>query len=291
MTFAKNGGPDFDARIRRAQHLGASQSFAAEVMKFYERLAQFHKTLYLQLATPGIQHPIPASVADFRSKLDLALLLQHFPTFLTLLQTIGTPPVIESARQLALQGPAAWIAFLTEYWATAGSPDHLPSHAVQSSLDAPHATNEVLTEFILRAFLQPYAESLAANHAAPPPVATQTVCPLCASAPALGVLRIEGDGGKRHLVCSLCLHEWEFRRILCPTCGEATEGKLPVYVAEQFPHIRVEACETCRHYLRTIDLTKDGLAVPVVDDLAAIPLTLWADQHHYTRLQANLLNT
>ncbi len=73
------------------------------------------------------------------------------------------------------------------------------------------------------------------------------------------------------MVCSFCLQEWEFRRILCPTRGEEAESKLPVYVAEQFPHIRVEACDTCKFYLRTIDLTKDGHAIPLVDDLAAIP--------------------
>jgi FdhE protein len=66
---------------------------------------------------------------------------------------------------------------------------------------------------------------------------------------------------------------------------------LPVYVAEQFPQVRVEACETCKFYLQTVDLTKDGSAVPLVDDLAAIPLTLWAHQHGYSRLQPNLLGT
>jgi len=64
-----------------------------------------------------------------------------------------------------------------------------------------------------------------------------------------------------------------------------------VYVAEQFPHIRVEACETCKVYIRTIDLTKDGHAVPVVDDLAAIPLSLWAQERGFTRMQPNLLGT
>jgi len=37
----------------------------------------------------------------------------------------------------------------------------------------------------------------------------------------LGVLRPEGDSGKRFLVCSFCSLEWEFRRILCANCGES----------------------------------------------------------------------
>jgi len=36
-------------------------------------------------------------------------------------------------------------------------------------------------------------------------------------------------------------------------------------------------------------LTKMGLAVPVVDELATIPLDLWARKHGYQKLQINLL--
>ena len=52
-------------------------------------------------------------------------------------------------------------------------------------------------------------------------------------------------------------------------------------MAERFPHIRVEACATL---LRTIDLTKDGHADPVADDIAAIPLALWAEEHNFSAL-------
>jgi hypothetical protein len=93
MMLAKTGGPDFDARIHRAKHLGAVHSFSAEIMQFYEHLVQFQKSLYSQLAQPGIRHPVPASARDFRSNLDVAALLQNFPMFLSLLQNIGTPPI------------------------------------------------------------------------------------------------------------------------------------------------------------------------------------------------------
>jgi Protein involved in formate dehydrogenase formation len=289
MTLANTGGSDFDARIRRAEHLGGLHSFAAEVMAFYQQLAQFQKRLYAQLAQSANLHAAPA--ADFRSNLDLALLLQHFPELLSLLQTVGPAPVAEAARQLSLQGPSAWIAFLTEYWTSAGGSDHPGAQTLHPAGETHLLASEALTEFILRAFLQPYAEFLAANRAAPPAIAAPSVCPLCGSPPMLGVLRTEGDGGKRFLLCSLCIREWEFRRILCPACGEETESKLPVYLTEQLPQVRVEACDTCHCYIRTIDLTKDGHAVPIVDDLAAIPLTLWADEHNYSRLRSNLLGT
>ncbi len=103
------------------------------------------------------------------------------------------------------------------------------------------------------------------------------------------MLRPQGDGGLRSLICSLCLKEWEFRRILCPACGEEDHAKLPVYTADEFPHVRVECCEACRCYIKTVDMTKTGLADPVVDEIAAIPLDLWAQQQGYAKLQRNLM--
>src|SRR5208337_385341 len=117
------------------------------------------------------------------------------------------------------------------------------------------------------------------------------ICPFCSAKPVVGVLRPEGDGGKRSLICSLCSTEWLFGRILCPACGEETVEKLAVYTASQFPHVRVEACDTCRRYIKTVDLTKNGHAVPVVDELGTIPLDLWAEEHQYSKLQPNLLES
>jgi formate dehydrogenase accessory protein FdhE len=286
MTFAQTGGPNYDARIRRAQFLATAHAFAAEILAFYQHLAAFHKRLYAQFPQPGDSrsaNSADASCPALRSPLDLALLLQHLPDLLSLLQRVGPQPVAAVARELALQGPAAWITLLTEYWSTAGLALEKPPE--------PRSASETLVRFVLRAFLEPYAEFLASRSSTPPAVGTPNVCPLCGSLPLLGVLRPEGDGGRRALICSLCLCEWNFRRIFCPACGEEAESKLPVYVVEQLPHLRVEACDTCHFYVRTIDLTKDGNAVPLVDDLAAIPLSLWASEHGYSRIHPNLLAT
>ena len=44
-----------------------------------------------------------------------------------------------------------------------------------------------------------------------------------------------------------------------------------------------------RHYIKSVDLTVDGLAVPEVDELAAIPLDLWATERGYAKITPNLL--
>jgi FdhE protein len=274
MTLAQTGGPAYGSRIRRAERLAATYPFAAEFLELYRSLASFHRTLF-QFASSGATHA-EKPAQDLRNDLDLTLLLPQFRGFLSLVEQKGPAALGESARQISALSSDSWIQLLNAYWTQAGRSDQQVG---------------AFAQFFPRAFLQPCAELFASQALKPPLAATSMVCPLCGSRPLLGVLRPEGDGGKRFLLCSFCCYEWDFRRILCPVCGEEQENKLPVYVAEQFPHIRVETCDNCRFYLRSIDLTKDGNAVPLVDDIAAIPLTLWAHERGYSRLQPNLLGT
>lgn len=276
MTPAQTGQAEYDARIRRANRLSSLNSAATEFLEFYKHLASFQKLLRANIAGAFQVKPGGFSLSDLRGELDFTVLLPHFRGYLSVIEKHAPPALAESARQLALLPSDSWIAGLETYWQNAGICDQ--------QVDA-------FAQFLPRAFLQPYAEFRATLVARAPQVTTPRLCPLCGSHPLLGVLHPEGDGGKRFLLCSFCLQEWEFRRILCPTCGEAEEDKLPVYIAEDSPHLRVEACETCKSYLRTIDLTKDGNAVPIVDDLAAIAHTLWASEQGYSRLQPNLLGT
>jgi formate dehydrogenase accessory protein FdhE len=276
MTTAPTGATEYDARIRRAERLSSQHTFAVEFLNFYKHVAAFQKTLRANIAASSGAKSRDALAADLRSPLDLTVLLPHFRGFLSTIEQHAPPPLKKAAHHMALLASDSWVASLEAYWQHGGKYDQQVG---------------AFAQFHARAFLQPYAEFRAALTPQPPMLVTVRVCPLCGSRPLMGVLRIEGDSGKRFLLCSFCSQEWEFRRIHCPTCGEQAEGKLPVYVAEQLPHIRVEACDTCKFYLQTVDLTKDGHAVPLVDDLAAIPLTLWAHEHGYSRLQPNLLGT
>jgi formate dehydrogenase accessory protein FdhE len=276
MTPQQSASSEYDVRIRRAEKLIADKSSASELLSFYKRIASFQKSFLVQFSDAAAQQPESPQFDSVRDGLDFTLLLPHFRNFLSLVEQNAPNALAATARELAAMPSDAWIALLSSYWELGGLFDQQIG---------------AFAQFFPRAFLQPYAAYVAGRTAVPPVLATPRVCPLCGGRALFGVLRLEGDGGKRCMVCSFCGYEWEFRRILCPTCGEEEEKKLPVYVAEQFPHVRVEACETCKFYVRTIDLTKDGNAVPVVDDLAAIPLTLWAHEHGYSRLQPNLLGS
>lgn len=276
MTRPQTGAAEYDARIRRAERLGSPHSAATEFLEFYRHVASFQKLLRANIAAGYQVKPSGLPSGALRDELDLTVLLPHFRGYLSVIENHAPPALVEAARQFALLCSDSWIAGLEAYWQHAGRYDQQVG---------------AFAQFLPRAFLQPYAEFRAALTPRAPQVTPPRLCPLCGSRPLLGVLHPEGDGGKRFLLCSFCSQEWEFRRILCPTCGEEAEDKLPVYIAEESPHVRVEACDTCKFYLRTIDLTKDGNAIPVVDDLVAIPHTLWAHEQGYSRLQPNLLGT
>jgi FdhE protein len=272
---AKIVASDYDGRIRRAERLASLHPFAQEILTFYKRIAEFQKSLYLRVLADTKQRRGNKPLLN-RDELNLTELLPQFKKFLNVVTEYAPAPLAESAREVGTEPPELISSRLARYWSGDNSAD---------------SSNAAFEQFLPRAFLQPYAEHLSGDGVPGELTVSPALCPLCGARPLLGILRPEGDGGKRFLLCSFCLRQWEFRRIICSTCGEETETKLPVYVAEQFPYIRVEACDTCKFYLRTIDLTKDGNAVPQVDDLAALPLSLWAHEHGYLRAQPNLLGT
>ncbi|HMI54172.1 MAG TPA: formate dehydrogenase accessory protein FdhE [Candidatus Saccharimonadales bacterium] len=276
MTSPQSVVRVYDARIKRAQLLTTRLAFAAQILSFYQSVASFQKNLSTHFASTRKSQPRSFPELARRDTLDLSNALPHVRSFLDMVEQTGPKRLADSAKQLSSSKAEVWLDALNSYWQTGG-------HRNPSA--------DAIEQFFLRAILQPCAEVVASEFPAREITETPKLCPMCGSQPLLGVLRPEGDGGKRFLLCSFCSHEWSFRRIFCPSCGEDTEAKLPVYVAEQFPHIRVEACETCSTFLRTIDLTKDGHAVPLVDDLAALPLSLWAHEHNFSALQSNLLGT
>lgn len=191
--------------------------------------------------------------------------LSAIPGFLAWLEREPTAPLplAEAAAELRTLERPEWQRVLRD---CQSSPSPNPQPPIPE-----------LVLFVAEAMLQPFAAESAG------------ACPFCSGPPVLGVLREEGHGARRGLVCALCLQERDYRRVICPACGEQTFDSLPVYTADGFAHVRIDACDTCRRYLKTIDLTKDGLAVPVVDDLATVALDLWAREQGYTRVRPNIL--
>jgi FdhE protein len=252
---------DYDRRIARAQELAAAYPESAELLNFYCGLARIQSDIFDKLRS--------TSETDPRS------LARYFPSLLEFVERHAPEHLAEFAREW-LAGPNKRKnereSVLTAYW--------------EGDRTAPPEA-----QFFARVLLQPYAESLAERTVAARDQQSGPIahCPFCNAKPALAVLRGEGDGAKRSLICSLCSTEWLYRRVVCPNCGEENKDQLPVYIAEQTDYVRVDACDTCKCYLKSVDLTKDGHAVPLVDEIATVALNIWAEEHGYVKLETNLL--
>ncbi len=277
----------WDRRIRRANELASSYPFSAEGLHYYARVATFQKSLYGEIHKALSGSAKMSSDRPLRDELDLFLLLPHFPVFLSLIQQIAPAPLAQSAASLAQQGPVGWQQAIEDFWH--GDFDLTAALDDADVTDGRDATNS--DRILAWIFLQPYAEYLADHREIATADGTPSTCPLCGGKPAVGVLRAQGDGAQKSMICALCAHEWIFRRLYCPACGEEREPQMAFYSAPEIAHVRVDVCDSCHTYLKSIDLTKTGLAIPVVDEIATLPLDLWAREHGYEKLQINLLGT
>jgi FdhE protein len=197
-----------------------------------------------------------------KGEADIRALTRYFSELIELVRRSGPQPLADSRAKLTVE-------LLAEHWQ--GNAEYDPAG-----------------RFFARVLLQPYAEYLASRgdvHVE----STPSTCPFCNARPVVGVLRGEGDGGKRSLLCSMCSTEWLYRRVVCPSCGEENKDKLPIYIAAELDYMRVDACDSCQTYLKSVDLTKNGHAVPVVDEIATVALNIWAEEHGYSKLEPNLL--
>lgn len=50
----------------------------------------------------------------------------------------------------------------------------------------------------------------------------------------------------------------------------------------------LKACDACVRYVKSIDLTLDGRAIPEVDDLSSLALDLWPVEQGYEWLEPSL---
>jgi FdhE protein len=101
-------------------------------------------------------------------------------------------------------------------------------------------------------------------------------CPICGSSPILSML--EGEGA-RSLVCGFCWHKWSAKRIFCPFCEKRDNAGHKYFYSEDENEFRVEVCDNCKKYLKTIDARKaDRLIYPPLEQVSTLHLDLKAKE-------------
>ena len=145
-------------------------------------------------------------------------------------------------------------------------------------------------DFLVRAFLRPCLEASSEAGCSLARPSSEGSCPRCGGPPSLAVRRPQegSEAGERFLFCPLCGFEFRFSRIRCPGCLEESPAALPHFQSDRYPGVRVEACDSCRRYVKSLDLTLDARPVPEIDDLVSVAVDLWAQEQGYARLEPGL---
>jgi formate dehydrogenase maturation protein FdhE len=249
-------------RRRRARQLAERHAFAGEMLRLYGVLLDVQERAFLKTLD---DRPEPGTLTEYVAD-------QVIADVVDATVQAGPPPLVIAVRdRLRDVAPVALIA----KWL---------GGIRQGAVD----------EYLARAAVGPVLEALGpgAGAACTGPIG-EGACPRCGGLPQVSYLTNAGEAlvsGPRMLLCCRCAESWVHQRMTCPACGEQTTGKLPLFAdADRFPQLRADACDTCRRYVITVDLRKDPEAVPVVDELAALPLDLHVQERGFAKIMPNLM--
>jgi hypothetical protein len=273
-------GP-WPSRRLRAEELRDRQPFAAEPLTLYLALLDVQEDVWSAVAASP---PPPEELSAWAAA-------QVLPGVVEATVAAGPPALRRAVVSRTAEGAAAgaltgWLAGM--------------------ELDP-------VDRYLARASLAPALEALGGRAgtacAADRRGASGALCPCCGGRPQLAVLAATGDAlvsGKRSLLCARCGSSWLVTRSACAACGETDDGRLVTFAEHWegvvsvngngdtgagpvFPQLRVAGCTTCGRYLIEVDLARDGSAVPEVDELAALPLDLYAAERGLTKVTPNLM--
>jgi len=106
-------------------------------------------------------------------------------------------------------------------------------------------------------------------------------CPICGKEPKIGEIRKDEDG-KRYLFCHQCGFKWNFNRIKCPFCGNEEQHSLAYFEVEGEERYRVDVCNKCRRYIKTVELPKSSEEPDLdIEDIATLHLDMIAYDEGY----------
>ena len=270
-------------RRRRVAQLRARRGYAHQLLDFYGALLDVQKTSFQRAVESS---PDPSHVAAFAAE-------------------VVAPGVIDVSVAV---GPERMRSELM---------DRLEARDAREMIEAWMRGDEQppVDRFLARAVIGPVLEALPEARAACAGPRDGLHCPECGGPPQLSYLAPAPEDlatGRRQLLCARCGASWGYPRMTCAGCGEETSANLPIFsemgtasgergsvvrglgrpapsADAMFPHVRIEACETCRRYLLSFDLGVDRDSVPVVDEIGALPLDLYARDRGFTKITTNLM--
>jgi FdhE protein len=261
MTAVAERTTVFAERRRRAAELAERYDFAREPLRLYGALAEAQERTFERAR---VDRPSGDDLAAYVVRVSL-------PDVMGAVMSAGTETLREAVLLRFHEGDL--------------------ERMVRSWLRG--ETQDGTDVFLARAASAPVLEALPEVVRALPIAGEERFCPACGGSPQVSVFVDSGEAlvtGQRRLICARCANEWVYPRMTCVACGETESSKLVVLAdPEQLPSLRVDACERCKRYIVSVDARLEGHAVPVVDEIAAIPLDIAAVERGFAKVTPNLM--
>jgi hypothetical protein len=215
----------------------------------------------------------------------------------------GVPLIVEAPPDLAREALEAQIGPVLERLAMAGHLDALRRFAetwdaggigpgdlflgagkegpasVEERIGVPAPILSLLAHAGLRPGLDAY---FAGVRAMPEAVWRARACPWCGGPPAFAEV---GEDGRRRLSCHQCGGAWPAPAPGCAICGASAPGSVAALTDEELEDgDLVEACRSCRSYLKGVDRRRRWTAAsPLVEDWSTPHLDAVAMRRGYRR--------
>lgn len=257
-----------------------------EILDFYTLILEEQAKIrpQLKITVPEVNKKLVKSRLDkglpLLGKEEFAIDLDAAQRLFYILSEIGqrsTPKMgaeIPRIKEAAEQGALALRDLLSRHY----DMDHLNQAAERCGVDK--GILSFLIQASVRPSLQAQMEQLKGELKLEEWLQGQ--CPLCGSAPQMAQLRDEG--GKRYLQCSFCGCQWRCERVACPYCSNKAFDSLHYLYSEAEEAYRVDLCDHCKGYLKTVDSRKlDYEPFLDLEDVITMHLDILALEKGYRR--------
>ena len=258
-----------------------------EVLEFFKDVVTEQYTIGLKVKTA----PIETDAVDFKEKI-----LQGFPLVEKMALTLDVPSATRLFKRLCkimilnkkasqdieriTQAYKTKEIDLRELFKQTDSDNNEYITALSKKLGVKEDVLLFLSRNSVKPIFEAYAKEL--KKYVDQEIWWKGYCPICGSEPFMAELK---EDGARFLVCSACSFEWRFNRLKCPFCENENHEKLRYFHTEkEGKAYRVDVCDQCKQYIKTIDTTELGAdVIPIIEDAGTLHLDILAQKEGYTK--------
>ncbi len=239
----KRKKPDFEKMINLYESISIAQEKAKESINLPEFKIPVEK-LKLKHAEKFPLAVIPEFLIDYKVSeklfMDICDILTNTENELS--ETVKNVSSLASEKKIDLN--RIFEAFIKE--------DESPFDEIEEKLDIEKQVLGFLVYSALQPSLVSFSEMISVNLDKDNEW-DKGYCPVCGSMPELSLFE---ENGKRFLICGFCSHKWASKRMYCPFCENADHETLQYYSIDDEEEYRVDVCEKCKKYIKTIDIKK-----------------------------------